>query len=162
MSILDAPLARLDGTAGTLRDLTGGRPALLVNVASKCGLTPQYTGLEQLQEKYAHHGFTVVGLPCNQFGGQEPGSSEEIAEFCSATYGVTFPMSEKVDVNGEGRHEIYAQLVETPNEWGETGDVQWNFEKFLIAADGTVVARFNPGIEPADTLITEQIEILIG
>jgi glutathione peroxidase len=162
MSILDAPLARLDGTPGTLRDLTGGRPALLVNVASKCGLTPQYTGLEQLQEKYAHHGFTVVGLPCNQFGGQEPGSSEEIAEFCSATYGVSFPMSEKVDVNGEDRHEVYTQLVETPNEKGEAGDVQWNFEKFLIAADGAVVARFNPTIEPGDTLIIEQIESLIG
>jgi glutathione peroxidase len=162
MSILDAPLARLDGTPGTLRDLTGGRPALLVNVASKCGLTPQYTGLEQLQEKYAHHGFTVVGLPCNQFGGQEPGSSEEIAEFCSATYGVTFPMSEKVEVNGEDRHAIYTQLVETPNEKGETGDVQWNFEKFLIGADGGVVARFNPGIQPEDALITEQIESLLG
>ena len=162
MSILDAPLAHLDGTPGTLRDLTGGRPALLVNVASKCGLTPQYTGLEQLQEKYAHHGFTVVGLPCNQFGGQEPGSSEEIAEFCSATYGVTFPMSEKVEVNGEGRHPIFAQLVETPNEKGETGDIQWNFEKFLIAADGSVVARFNPGIEPGDTQIAEQIESLLG
>jgi len=162
MSILDVPLARLDGTPGTLRDLTGGRPALLVNVASKCGLTPQYTGLEQLQEKYAHHGFTVVGLPCNQFGGQEPGSSEEIAEFCSATYGVTFPMSEKVEVNGEDRHAIYTQLVETPNEKGETGDVQWNFEKFLIGADGGVVARFNPGIQPEDALITEQIESLLG
>jgi glutathione peroxidase len=162
MSILDAPLARLDGTPGTLRDLTGGRPALLVNVASKCGLTPQYTGLEQLQEKYAHHGFTVVGLPCNQFGGQEPGSSEEIAEFCSATYGVTFPMSEKIEVNGDDRHQIFTQLVETPNEKGETGDVQWNFEKFLIAADGSVVARFNPGILPDDTQITEQIESLIG
>lgn len=162
MSILDAPLARLDGTPGTLRDLTGGKPALLVNVASKCGLTPQYTGLEQLQEKYAHHGFTVVGLPCNQFGGQEPGTSEEIAEFCSATYGVTFPMSEKIEVNGEDRHEIFTQLVETPNEKGETGDVQWNFEKFLIGADGSVVARFNPGIMPDDTQIIEQIESLLG
>jgi glutathione peroxidase len=162
MSILDAPLARLDGTPGTLRDLTGGRPALLVNVASKCGLTPQYTGLEQLHEKYAHRGFTVVGLPCNQFGGQEPGTSEEIAEFCSATYGVTFPMSEKVEVNGDDRHEIYTQLVETPDEKGETGDVQWNFEKFLIGADGAVVARFNPGIQPDDTRITEQIESLLG
>jgi len=162
MSILDAPLARLDGTPGTLRDLTGGRPALLVNVASKCGLTPQYTGLEQLQEKYAHHGFTVVGLPCNQFGGQEPGSSEEIAEFCSATYGVTFPMSEKIEVNGEDRHEIYTHLVETPNEKGETGDVQWNFEKFLIGADGAVVAHFSPVIQPGDTQITEQIESLLG
>ena len=162
MSILDAPIGRLDGSDATLGDITGGRPALLVNVASKCGLTPQYTGLEQLQEEYAERGFTVVGLPCNQFGGQEPGSADEIAEFCSATYGVTFPMSEKVEVNGEGRHPIFAQLVETPNEKGETGDVQWNFEKFLIAADGSVVARFNPGIEPGDTQIAEQIESLLG
>lgn len=162
MSILDAPLARLDGTPGTLRDLTGGQPALLVNVASKCGLTPQYSTLEQLQATYADRGFTVVGLPCNQFGGQEPGSSEEIAEFCSATYGVSFPMSEKVEVNGEGRHEIYTQLVETPNEKGESGDVQWNFEKFLVDADGVVVARFNPGVEPDDALVTGGIESLLG
>lgn len=158
MSILDAPLARLDGTPGTLADLTGGRPALLVNVASKCGLTPQYTGLEELQETYADRGFTVVGVPCNQFGGQEPGSAEEIAEFCSATYGVSFPMSEKVEVNGEGRHPIYQELVETPNEKGESGDVQWNFEKFLIGADGSVVARFNPGIEPHDPILVSAIE----
>ncbi|EON25743.1 MULTISPECIES: glutathione peroxidase [Nocardioides] len=162
MSILDAPLARLDGTPGTLRDLTGGQPALLVNVASKCGLTPQYSTLEQLQATYADRGFTVVGLPCNQFGGQEPGSSEEIAEFCSSTYGVSFPMSEKVEVNGEGRHEIYSQLVETPNEKGESGDVQWNFEKFLVDADGVVVARFNPGVEPDDALVTGGIESLLG
>lgn len=161
MSILDAPLARLDGTPGTLRDLTGGRPALLVNVASKCGLTPQYTTLEQLQTTYADRGFTVVGLPCNQFGGQEPGTSEEIAEFCSATYGVSFPMSEKVEVNGEGRHEVYTLLVETLNEKGASGDVEWNFEKFLIGADGTVVARFNPGVEPDDAQITAQIEALL-
>lgn len=158
MSILDAPLAKLDGTPGTLADLTGGRPALLVNVASKCGLTPQYTGLEELQETYADRGFTVVGVPCNQFGGQEPGSAEEIAEFCSATYGVSFPMSEKVEVNGDGRHPIYQQLVETPNEKGEAGDVQWNFEKFLLAADGSVVARFNPGIEPHDPILVSAIE----
>ncbi|MDO9495284.1 MAG: glutathione peroxidase [Nocardioides sp.] len=158
MSILDAPLAKLDGTPGTLADLTGGRPALLVNVASKCGLTPQYTGLEKLQETYAERGFTVVGVPCNQFGGQEPGSAEEIAEFCSATYGVSFPVSEKVEVNGDGRHPIYQALVETPNEKGESGDVQWNFEKFLIGADGSVVARFNPGIEPHDPILVSAIE----
>jgi glutathione peroxidase len=158
MSILDAPIARLDGSPGTLGDLTGGRPALLVNVASKCGLTPQYTGLEELQQTYGERGFTVVGVPCNQFGGQEPGTSEEIAEFCSATYGVSFPMSEKVDVNGEERHEIYRSLVEVPNEKGETGDVQWNFEKFLLSADGTVVARFNPGVEPQDPVLVTAIE----
>ncbi len=161
MSILDAPLARLDGTPGTLRDLTGGRPALLVNVASKCGLTPQYNGLEELQEKYGHRGFTVVGLPCNQFGGQEPGSSEEIAEFCSATYGVSFPMSEKVEVNGEDRHEVYRELVGTPNEKGEAGDVQWNFEKFLVDGDGAVVARFNPTVEPQDPQLVARIESLL-
>src|SRR6478672_9238292 len=142
MSILDLPIARLDGTDATLGEITGGGPALLVNVASKCGLTPQYTALEQLQEQYADQGFTVVGIPCNQFGGQEPGSSEEIAEFCSATYGVTFPMTEKVEVNGEGRHPIYDTLVQTPNEKGRTGDVRWNFEKFVLASDGAVIARF--------------------
>jgi glutathione peroxidase len=158
MSLLDTPIARLDGSPGTLGDLTGGGPALLVNVASKCGLTPQYTGLEELQQTYGSRGFTVVGVPCNQFGGQEPGTSEEIAEFCSATYGVSFPMTEKVEVNGEGRHELYRPLVGVPNEKGETGDVQWNFEKFLIAADGSVVARFNPGIEPNDPAVVTAIE----
>jgi glutathione peroxidase len=162
MSILDASLARLDGTPGTLRDLTGGQPALLVNVASKCGLTPQYTGLEELQEKYGHRGFTVVGLPCNQFGGQEPGTSEEIAEFCSATYGVTFPMSEKVEVNGEARHEVYRELVGTPNEKGEAGDVQWNFEKFLVDGDGAVVARFSPTVEPQDPQVVDRVEALLA
>ena len=111
MSILDAPLARLDGTEGTLRDLTGDRAALLVNVASRCGLTSQYAGLEQLHETYAGQGFTVVGLPCNQFGGQEPGDADEIATFCSATYGVTFPMSEKIEVNGPSRHPVYEELT---------------------------------------------------
>ena len=162
MNILDTPLAHLDGTPGTLRDLTGGQPALLVNVASKCGLTSQYADLEELHKELAPRGFTVVGLPCNQFGGQEPGSSEEIAEFCSATYGVTFPMSEKVEVNGDERRELYAQLVETPNESGEAGDVQWNFEKFLITGDGAVVARFNPTVEPRDPRLTQSVESLLG
>ena len=162
MSILDAPIARLDGTPATLGDLTGRRPALLVNVASKCGLTPQYTGLEQLQEKYADAGFTVVGLPCNQFGGQEPGSSEEIAEFCSATYGVTFPMAEKIEVNGDDRHPVYAELVTTPDENGKDGDITWNFEKFLVDGDGRVVARFSPQVEPDDARIVQEIEALVG
>lgn len=148
MSLLDTPIARLDGTPGTLRDLTGGKPALLVNVASKCGLTPQYTALEALHEQ--HPDLTVVGLPCNQFGGQEPGTADEIAEFCSATYGVTFPMSEKVEVNGPGRHPVYAGLVDTRDEGGESGDIRWNFEKFVIDADGTPVARFSPQVAPDD------------
>ena len=158
MSILDARIDRLDGTPATLGEITGGRPALLVNVASKCGLTPQYTGLERLHEEYAARGFTVVGLPCNQFGEQEPGSSEEIAEFCSATYGVTFPMSEKIEVNGPGRHEVYRTLVETPDEQGRSGDIAWNFEKFLIDADGTVVARFSPRVEPDDEQVVSAVE----
>ena len=162
MSILDAPLARLDGTPGTLHDLTGGRPALLVNVASKCGLTPQYSKLEALHEQYADRGFTVVGLPCNQFGGQEPGAPAEIAEFCSATYGVTFPMSEKVEVNGEDRHPVLAGLVDLADEKGHTGDVQWNFEKFLVDGDGAVVARFNPTVEPQDPQLVARIESLLA
>ena len=160
MSILDAPISRLDGTSTTLGEITGGRPALLVNVASKCGLTPQYTGLEQLHETYGDASFTVVGLPCNQFMGQEPGSAEEIEEFCSATYGVTFPMTEKIEVNGEGRHPIYAELVTTPDEKGEAGDVAWNFEKFLVDASGSVVARFSPRVEPEDPRLVEAVQQL--
>ncbi|CAI9402211.1 glutathione peroxidase [Nocardioides sp. T2.26MG-1] len=158
MSILDAPVARLDGTPTTLGEITGGRPALLVNVASKCGLTPQYAGLEELHEQHAERGFTVVGLPCNQFLGQEPGTPAEIAEFCSATYGVTFPMTEKIDVNGDDRHEIYRGLVDTPNEKGEAGDVTWNFEKFLVDGSGAVVARFSPGVEPGDPALVAAVE----
>jgi glutathione peroxidase len=154
--LLSAPIARLDGTPATLGELTGGRPALLVNVASKCGLTPQYAGLERLAE--AHDGLAVVGFPCNQFLGQEPGTAEEIAEFCSATYGVTFPLTEKIEVNGEGRHEIYQALTRTPDEKGTDGDIQWNFEKFLVAGDGTVVARFSPQVEPEDERILAAIK----
>jgi glutathione peroxidase len=160
VSILDAKIARLDGTQTTLGEITAGRSALLVNVASKCGLTPQYTGLERLHETYGDERFTVVGFPCNQFYGQEPGTAEEIAEFCSATYGVTFPMTEKIEVNGEDRHEIYAELVGTPTEKGEGGDVSWNFEKFLIAMDGTVVARFSPQVEPDDPRLVDAVKAL--
>jgi len=161
MSILDAPIGRLDGSDATLGEITGGRPALLVNVASKCGLTPQYTALEQIHEQYTDRGFTVVGVPCNQFGGQEPGSSEEIAEFCSATYGVTFPMTQKIDVNGDHRHEVYDKLVTTPDETGEAGDVRWNFEKFLIARDGAVIARFSPTVTPDDVRVIDAVEGLL-
>src|SRR3978361_554356 len=110
MSLLETPIARLDDTPATLGEITGKGPALLVNVASKCGLTPQYTALEELQRNYGERGFTVVGLPCNQFGGQEPGSAAEIEEFCSATYGVTFPMTQKIEVNGDDRHPLYDEL----------------------------------------------------
>jgi glutathione peroxidase len=162
VSILDAKIARLDGTPATLGEITAGRPALLVNVASKCGLTPQYAGLERLQEEYGGERFTVVGLPCNQFHGQEPGTAEEIAEFCSATYGVTFPMTEKIEVNGEDRHPIYAELVGSPTEKGESGDVSWNFEKFLVAADGTVVARFSPQVQPDDPMLVDAVRAISG
>lgn len=157
-TVTETKIARLDGTPATFGEIAGGRTALVVNVASKCGLTPQYTGLERLHEQYADRGFTVIGVPCNQFGGQEPGSSEEIAEFCSATYGVTFPMTEKVDVNGDDRHELFAALVTVPNEKGRVGDVEWNFEKFLVDADGRVVARFNPGVEPDDAALVAAVE----
>ena len=161
MSLLQQPIARLDGTDATLGDLTGGRPALLVNVASRCGLTPQYAALEELQERYAARGFTVVGVPCNQFAGQEPGTAEEIAEFCSATYGVTFPMTEKVEVNGAGRHPVYESLVRVPDQNGRSGDVQWNFEKFVLDADGSVVARFDPTVVPDDPAVIAAIEPLL-
>ena len=162
MSLLDQPLARLDGTPATLGELTGGRPALVVNVASKCGLTPQYTALEELHERYTGRGFTVVGVPCNQFGGQEPGTAEEISEFCSATYGVTFPMSEKVEVNGPGRHPVYDELVRAADQEGRSGDVQWNFEKFLVDGSGTVVARFDPTVVPDDAQVTGAIEDVLA
>ena len=162
MSLLDQPLARLDGTPGTLGDLTAGGPALLVNVASRCGLTPQYAGLERLHEEYAGRGFTVVGVPCNQFGGQEPGSAEEIEEFCSTTYGVTFPMTEKVDVNGDGRHAVFESLVQVPDQDGKDGDVRWNFEKFLLDGDGSVVARFDPTVVPDDPRVTGAIDDVLA
>jgi glutathione peroxidase len=160
VNILEAPIARLDGTPATFGEITGGRAALVVNVASKCGLTPQYAGLEELHETYGGDRFTVVGVPCNQFYGQEPGTAEEIAEFCSATYGVTFPMTQKVDVNGDDRHPVYESLVGTPDEKGEAGDVSWNFEKFLVAADGTVVARFSPQVEPTDPRLVDAVKAI--
>ena len=138
------------------------RTLLLVNVASRCGLTPQYAGLERLQQRYADRGFTVLGFPCNQFMGQEPGTSEEIAEFCSATYGVSFPLTEKVDVNGADRHPLYAELVDVPDADGYTGDIRWNFEKFLVSSSGAVVARFDPRTEPEDAKVIAAIESELG
>jgi glutathione peroxidase len=152
----------LDGQETTLRDIRDGRAALVVNVASKCGLTPQYTALEELQQKYGDRGFTVIGVPCNQFGGQEPGTADEIQTFCSTTFGVSFPMTEKVDVNGPDRHPVYQALVETKDEDGEAGDIQWNFEKFLVSADGDVVARFRPRTTPDDPKVIAAIESVLG
>jgi glutathione peroxidase len=150
----------LDGRPTTLQGLRAGKVALVVNVASRCGLTPQYTALEELQQKYGRSGFTVIGVPCNQFAGQEPGSAEEIQTFCSTTCGVSFPMTEKVDVNGPDRHPIYDVLTRTPDDEGEAGDVRWNFEKFLVSADGQVVGRFRPTTAPDDPQVTAAIEAL--
>jgi glutathione peroxidase len=159
--LLDQPIATLQGEPTTLGALTGGRPALVVNVASKCGLTPQYSQLEALHEEYGPRGFTVVGVPCNQFGGQEPGTAEEIAGFCSATYGVAFPMTEKVEVNGPHAHPLYRELTAVPDASGEAGDVQWNFEKFLVDGDGRVVNRFRPRTEPDSPEVRTAIEGLL-
>ncbi|WP_328607173.1 glutathione peroxidase [Amycolatopsis sp. NBC_00345] len=157
MGINEIPLKTLSGEDTTLGAL-GGKTLLVVNVASKCGLTPQYTGLERLQEQYGDRGFSVVGFPCNQFADQEPGTAEEIQTFCSTTYGVSFPLFEKLDVNGEGRHPLYTSLTETPDAEGDAGDVQWNFEKFLISPAGEVVGRFRPRTEPEDEAVVKAIE----
>ncbi|MFD5249466.1 glutathione peroxidase [Amycolatopsis sp. NPDC058340] len=161
MGIHDIPLKTLAGEDTTLGALEG-KTLLVVNVASKCGLTPQYTGLEKLQERYADKGFSVVGFPCNQFAGQEPGTAEEIQTFCSTTYGVSFPLFEKLDVNGESRHPLYTELTKAADAEGAAGDVQWNFEKFLVAPSGEVVGRFRPRTEPEDEAITKAIDATIG
>ncbi|MEC3973832.1 glutathione peroxidase [Amycolatopsis sp. H20-H5] len=157
MTIQDIPLRTLAGEDTTLGSL-GGKALLVVNVASKCGLTPQYTGLERLQERYADKGFSVVGFPCNQFGGQEPGTAEEIETFCSTTYGVSFPLFEKIDVNGEERHPLYTELTATADAEGAAGDIQWNFEKFLVSPAGEVIGRFRPMTSPEDETIVKAIE----
>ena len=157
MTIFDTQIQRLSGEDATLGEYAG-KALLIVNVASKCGLTPQYAGLEELHERLTDRGFSVLGFPCNQFGGQEPGTSEEIAEFCSATYGVTFPMYEKVDVNGADRHPIYRQLTLVPDAKGEAGDILWNFEKFLVAPSGEIVGRFRPQTTPEDPELLAAID----
>jgi len=157
MALYDIPIHTLQGADTTLGDYAG-KTLLVVNVASKCGLTPQYEGLERLQKKYEDRGFSVVGFPCNQFLGQEPGTAEEIEQFCSTTYGVTFPLMEKIDVNGDDRHPIYAELTEKEDAEGKAGDITWNFEKFLLSPKGEVVARYRPQVEPEDPTIVGDIE----
>ena len=157
MTLYDIPVKTLSGEDSSLGALAG-KTLLVVNVASKCGLTPQYAALEALHTRLADRGFSVVGFPCNQFMGQEPGTAEEIEEFCSTTYGVTFPMFEKIEVNGEGRHPIYDELTAVPDADGAAGDVQWNFEKFLLGPDGTVLARFRPRTVPDDPEVLAAIE----
>jgi glutathione peroxidase len=160
MTIYDIPLHTLDGEASSLAPFAG-KTVLVVNVASKCGLTPQYEGLEQLQKTYQDRGFSVVGFPCNQFAGQEPGTAEEIQTFCSTTYGVTFPLFEKIDVNGEDQSPLYAELEKTADAEGYSGDVRWNFEKFLLAPDGSV-QRFSPTVTPEDPSLVGAIEAALN
>jgi glutathione peroxidase len=158
--IFDIPIHTLSGEDGSLAPYKG-KALLLVNVASRCGLTPQYTGLEKLQEDLSGEGFSVLGFPCNQFLGQEPGTAEEIAEFCSTTYGVTFPLTEKIEVNGENRHPLYQTLTAVPDAGGEAGDVQWNFEKFLVSPEGEIVRRFRPRTEPESDEVVDAITALL-
>jgi len=154
MTVFDVDIDALTGGPARL-DHYRGNPLLVVNVASKCGLTPQYAGLQVLWTTYRDRGLRMLGVPCNQFGGQEPGTAAEIGEFCEANYGVTFPLTEKVEVNGPGRHPLYRELV------GDGGDIQWNFEKFLVAPDGEVAARFEPGVAPDDPDLVAAVEKLL-
>ncbi|GIJ25365.1 glutathione peroxidase [Micromonospora qiuiae] len=157
MTVFDIPIGALGGGPADLARYRG-RALLVVNVASRCGLTPQYVGLQALQDEYAQRGLVVLGVPCNQFAGQEPGTAAEISEFCQVNYGVTFPLTEKVEVNGPGRHPLYSALVGAADAEGHTGDVRWNFEKFLVAPDGTVAARFAPTTTPDDAALRSTIE----
>jgi glutathione peroxidase len=156
-SIYDVPIHALDGSPADLH-AEQGKALLIVNVASQCGLTPQYAGLQELQETYSARGFDVLGFPCNQFGSQEPGTSDQIKTFCESSFGVTFPMFEKIEVNGPGRHPLYDILTETADGEGHTGDIRWNFEKFVVSPDGAVVARFSPVVKPDDPALVETIE----
>lgn len=157
MTIFDHKINSLAGELVDLRDFSG-KTLLVVNVASQCGFTPQYGPLQEVYERYRDRGFAVLGFPCNQFGAQEPGSAAEISEFCETNYGVTFPLFEKIDVNGPGQHPIYAELVDFPDDGGIAGDVQWNFEKFLIGPDGTIVRRFRSNVSPDDKTVIRAIE----
>jgi glutathione peroxidase len=160
MSIHDLPIRTLRGDDTTLGSL-GAKAILAVNVASKCGLTPQYTGLEALQHELGEQGLVVVGFPCNQFAGQEPGTAEEIETFCSTTYGVSFPLMEKIDVNGDDRHPIYTELTASTDAEGHSGDIRWNFEKFVIGADGSVT-RFSPMVAPEAPELRAAIDAALG
>ncbi|MFI8944839.1 glutathione peroxidase [Streptomyces syringium] len=160
MSVLNTEIDALTGGPANLAQYRG-KAVLIINAASQCGLTPQYAALEKLQQHYAPRGFTVLGVPCNQFMGQEPGTAEEIATFCSTTYGTTFPMTQKTDVHGDTRHPLYTELIDTADAEGYTGEVRWNFEKFLIAPDGTVAARFAPQTNPDTEEITTAIEAVL-
>jgi glutathione peroxidase len=157
VSLYDIPVTTIDGAPSTLAEHAGD-VMLVVNVASKCGFTPQYAALQQLHETYSDRGFSVLGFPCNQFLFQESGSEEKIAQFCSATYGVSFPMFAKVKVRGRGQHPLYAELTKSPDSNGKAGGVKWNFEKFLVGRDGEVVGRFRSKTTPDDPAVVGAIE----
>lgn len=159
--IQDVEVHTLEGEPATLAEHRG-KVLLVVNVASRCGFTPQYAGLQRLQQAYSDRGFSVLGFPCNQFLGQEPGNAAEIRDFCTQEYGVTFPLYEKIDVNGDDRHPLYRILAATPDADGNAGDVAWNFEKFLVAPDGRVVARFRSKVAPEDPELLDAIEALLA
>jgi glutathione peroxidase len=157
VSIYDVEIGALQGGPANLSQYRD-KALLIVNVASRCGLTPQYAGLQELADEYAERGLVVLGVPCNQFGGQEPGTAAEIAEFCDVNYGVTFPLTEKVEVNGPGRHLLYQRLTGAPDATGEAGDVLWNFEKFVVGTDGEVAARLRPQVTPDSPELIAAIE----
>ncbi|HVV75015.1 MAG TPA: glutathione peroxidase [Mycobacteriales bacterium] len=161
MSVYDIPLTTLDGRPASLAEHEG-EVMLAVNVASKCGFTPQYEALQKLQETYADRGFTILGFPCNQFLFQESDDAEKIATFCSTTYGVTFPMFAKLKVRGGGQHPLYAELTKTADSNGKAGNVKWNFEKFLISRQGEVVGRFRSKVKPDDPEVVTAIEAALG
>ena len=156
MDIRAIPLRTIDGDRTSLAAYDDA-VVLVVNVASRCGLTPQYEKLEALQREYGDRGFTVLGFPCNQFAGQEPGDADDIKEFCSTTYGVSFPLMAKTKVNGRHRHPLYAELAKVPDAAGKAGRVKWNFEKFVVLPGGDVV-RFRPATQPDDPAIIDVIE----
>jgi len=157
VTIHDVSIGALDGGPANLAQYRG-QTMLIVNVASKCGLTPQYASLQELYEKYSERGLVVLGVPCNQFGGQEPGTPREIADFCEVNFGITFPITEKVAVNGPDRHELFARLANAPDPDGTGGDVRWNFEKFLVEPAGSVVARFRPLTDPLSPELVTAVE----
>lgn len=161
MSLYDVEVHTLEGEPASLADYAG-KVLLVVNVASRCGFTPQYRGLQDLQARYAADGFTVLGFPCNQFLDQEPGTPEEIRAFCTDEFGVTFPLFEKIDVNGECRHPLYEILAEVPDFRGNAGDIGWNFEKFLVARDGAPVQRFSSKVAPDDARLISAIEVQLA
>lgn len=161
MTPFDVGLNALDGSPLDPSALAG-RAVLVVNVATKCGLTPQFEALERLQQRFGDRGFTVLAVPCNQFAGQEPGTPDEIAQTCTTRYGTSFPITEKVDVNGRRRHPLYRTLADTPDADGHAGEIDWNFEKFLVAPSGEVRGRFRPRTDPESDEIVGAIEEVLS